>query len=82
MFLNNVELFLDAKEKVLNFKSGIFPIKDKLPTPEREPIPKPTPEPIHESTPEPAPKPAPNSKIFDTHKTKRRISPLKLREKF
>ena len=36
-FINNAELFLSGREKILNnFKSKIFPIKtlDKIPTPE------------------------------------------------
>ena len=39
-FLTNVGLFLSAREKVLNdFKSRIFPMKDKIPTPASEPAP-------------------------------------------
>ena len=64
--LNNVGLFLKAGEKVLNnFKSRIFPIKDKIPTPEYEPV----------------PEPASNPKVFDTPKSKRKILPIEFLEK-
>ena len=65
-FLKNVGFFLGAREKVFNeFNSRIFPIKD-----------------IDEiSTPEPEPGGKTNPKVFETAKTKRKISPLKLRKK-
>ena len=45
-FLNNIGSFLGAREKVFNdFKSIIFPIKDRI----RTPAPEPTPEPALES---------------------------------
>ena len=69
--LNNIGIFLDAGEKVLNdFKIRIFSIKDKIPTPECEP----TPEPVFETSKFDTP-------AFDTPKTKRKKSPLKLCEK-
>ena len=40
----------------------MFPIKDEIPTPKREPA------------PEPAPVPTPNPKVFDMPKTKRKIT--------
>ena len=61
-FLNNIGLFLTAREKILNnFKS------DKVPTPAQAPapasVPAPTPQPTPEPTPEPrlesAPAPSP-----------------------
>ena len=37
--LNNKVIFLSAREKVFNtFKSRIFPIKNKIPTPEPAPF--------------------------------------------
>ena len=54
------------EKKFLITLSTIFPIKDKISTPEREPAPKP----VSESAIEPAP----NKKVFDTPKTKREIS--------
>ena len=50
--LNNVGLFIGAREKVLNeFKNRILPIKDKIikPEPEPEPTPEATPESASES---------------------------------
>ena len=90
-FLNNVGLFLSAREKVLNnFKSRIFSIKDKIPTSQHEPTPEttpePAPEPALELAREPSPKPAPkstlNPKVFDTPKNKRKILRLKSRDKY
>ena len=61
------------EKKFLITLSTIFPIKDKISTPEREPVPKP----VSESAIEPVP----NQKVFDTPKTKREISPWKFHEK-
>ena len=65
-------------------------MKYKIPTTELEPTSVTTPELAHEPASEPppepgpklAPKPAPNQKVFDTPKTKRKLTPLKLRENF
>ena len=81
------------RKKILNnFKSKIFPIKDKIATPEPAPeltleqAPEPKPVPAPEPAPEPIPalpsKPAPIPKVFDTPKTKREIPSLELCEKF
>ena len=40
------------------------------------------PKPVVQKLPEPVPKSAPNSIVFDTPKTKRKTSPIKLRDKF
>ena len=62
-FLNKVGLFLGARKNALNnFKSRIFPIKYKIPTPVFEPAP--------ETAPEPAPSPEPTK--YDTSKLKLR----------
>ena len=69
-FLNKVVLFLGAREKVLNdFKGRTFPIKVKITEPECD------------LAPETAPQPAPYPKVLNTPQIKRKISPLKLREK-
>ena len=64
-FLNNRGLFFPTRERVLhNFKSRAFPMinQDK------------TPEPATEAAVELASKPAPNSKVSDTHKSKKNIT--------
>ena len=71
-FLNNLGLFFSAREKVPNnFKSRIFPIKNLDKTSARELT--------FESAIQPAPKPTPETRKA---KTKRNISPLKLRAEF
>ena len=67
-FVDNVELFLGAREKVLiNFKNKIFQTKDKILIPDCVPAPEPAPEPL----PELASEATPNQKVLDTPKTKR-----------
>ena len=77
-FLNNIGSFFTVIEKVLNdFKSRAFPIINENKTLTREPTTETAPEPLPETTH----KLAPNLKAFDTPKTNRKISPLKLRGK-
>ena len=67
-FVDNVGLFLGAREKVLiSFKNKIFQTKDKILIPDCAPAPEPTPEPLLELTSESTP----NQKVLDTPKTKR-----------
>ena len=81
-FINNVGLFLSAREKMLtHFKNKIFSVKslDKIPT--LAPTPKRTIDPTAFDTPEPAP----DLTVFDTpkpRKTQIKKSQSKLREKF
>ena len=65
-FLNNKILFFSARAKT--------PITNE----DKNLTPKPTPEPGRKPTTEPAQ----NTKVFDTPRTKRKISLLKLRERF
>ena len=81
-FINNVGLFLSAREKMLNhFKNKIFPIKnlDKIPTLAR------TPKWTTDTTVFDTPEPAPDLTVFDTpkpRKTQIKESQSKLREIF
>ena len=62
-FLNNIGLFLSAREKILNnFRIKIFSTKNTIPAPKQAP--EPTPETV------PAPKPAPEPTKHKTPKFK------------
>ena len=59
-FLNNVGLFLSAREKILNnFRSKLFPLKNTTREEAPEQAFEPTPEPASAPEAAPAPKPAP-----------------------
>lgn len=83
-FGSTVFLIQNTRPEQVPCKSA-KPTLDKAPEPAPEPSLEPTFEQALEPTPEKTPKRAPNSKLFDTPKTtktKRKTSPLNLREKY